>query len=202
MTKGMLAFAIPIFFSNLFQQLYNAADSLIVGSFLGENALAAVGPLSGLVSLERPMMTTNILQHYGAACTSGTLWWSYRSSRAARSFTGRIPPYLYDLPYGSAYKQWRSTPRKPAQSLYPSSRQGEAGHLQALEFPAAGSRLYRKPACAWKHLRNVDLYRDPAWWRGATVLRPLPLHRLFIGLRWGRHLVRAIAVRTRRRGGR
>ena len=29
--KGMLLFALPIFISNLFQQLYNAADSLIVG---------------------------------------------------------------------------------------------------------------------------------------------------------------------------
>ena len=34
-SKGMLLFALPIFISNLFQQLYNAADSLIVGNFLG-----------------------------------------------------------------------------------------------------------------------------------------------------------------------
>ena len=40
--RGMLLFAIPIFISNLFQQLYNAADSLIVGNFLGGEALAAV----------------------------------------------------------------------------------------------------------------------------------------------------------------
>lgn len=49
--KGMLAFAIPIFFSNLFQQLYNAADSLIVGNFLGESALAAVGSSGSLINL-------------------------------------------------------------------------------------------------------------------------------------------------------
>ena len=36
--KGMLLFALPIFISNLFQQLYNAADSLIVGNFLGGEA--------------------------------------------------------------------------------------------------------------------------------------------------------------------
>ena len=41
--KKMLLFAVPIFFSNLFQQLYNAVDSLIVGNFIGEEALAAVG---------------------------------------------------------------------------------------------------------------------------------------------------------------
>ena len=49
--KRMLLFAIPIFFSNLFQQLYNAADSLIVGNFLGGQALAAVGSSSSLIQL-------------------------------------------------------------------------------------------------------------------------------------------------------
>ena len=44
--KKMLLFAVPIFFSNLFQQLYNAVDSLIVGNFIGEQALAAVGSSS------------------------------------------------------------------------------------------------------------------------------------------------------------
>ena len=33
--RAMLLFALPIFCSNLFQQLYNAVDSLIVGNFLG-----------------------------------------------------------------------------------------------------------------------------------------------------------------------
>ena len=39
--RAMLLFALPIFCSNLFQQLYNAVDSLIVGNFLGGEALAA-----------------------------------------------------------------------------------------------------------------------------------------------------------------
>lgn len=41
-SKEMVLFAIPIFLGNLFQQLYNAADSLIVGNFLGSDSLAAV----------------------------------------------------------------------------------------------------------------------------------------------------------------
>ena len=36
-------FCLPLLGSLLFQQLYNIADSLVVGKFLGENALAAVG---------------------------------------------------------------------------------------------------------------------------------------------------------------
>ena len=49
--RGMLLFALPIFISNLFQQLYNAADSLIVGNFLGGEALAAVGSSGTLIFL-------------------------------------------------------------------------------------------------------------------------------------------------------
>ena len=41
--KALWAFCLPMFGSILFQQLYNIADSLIAGRFIGENALAAVG---------------------------------------------------------------------------------------------------------------------------------------------------------------
>ena len=56
MTEGsiwrrIVAFAIPLFFGNLFQQLYNTADSLIVGNFLGSNALAAVSSSGNLIFL-------------------------------------------------------------------------------------------------------------------------------------------------------
>ena len=56
MTEGSIArriilFAIPLFLGNLFQQLYNTADSLIVGNFLGSNALAAVSSSGNLIFL-------------------------------------------------------------------------------------------------------------------------------------------------------
>lgn len=41
--KGLLAFALPLILGNLLQQLYNLADTWVVGRFLGEGALAAVG---------------------------------------------------------------------------------------------------------------------------------------------------------------
>lgn len=49
--KRIIAFAIPLFLGNLFQQLYNTADSLIVGNFLGSNALAAVSSSGSLIFL-------------------------------------------------------------------------------------------------------------------------------------------------------
>lgn len=41
--KTIFYFSLPILVGNLFQQLYNVADSVIVGNFLGKESLAAVG---------------------------------------------------------------------------------------------------------------------------------------------------------------
>lgn len=49
--KSLFLFALPIFLSNLFQQLYNSADSIIVGRFLGGDALAAVSSSGNLIFL-------------------------------------------------------------------------------------------------------------------------------------------------------
>lgn len=49
--KGIVSFAIPLFLGNLFQQLYNTVDSLIVGNFLGSDALAAVSSTGSLIFL-------------------------------------------------------------------------------------------------------------------------------------------------------
>ena len=47
----LMPFAVPVFLSQLFQQLYNTADSLIVSNFLGDNALAAVSASGPLIFL-------------------------------------------------------------------------------------------------------------------------------------------------------
>jgi Na+-driven multidrug efflux pump len=47
----ILLFAIPVFFGNLFQIFYSLVDTKIVGSILGEEALAAVGSVSSLYTL-------------------------------------------------------------------------------------------------------------------------------------------------------
>lgn len=49
--KKIIMFAIPMFLGNLFQQLYNVADSLVVGNFLGKTALAAVTSTGSLIFL-------------------------------------------------------------------------------------------------------------------------------------------------------
>ena len=56
MTEGaigrhLLKFALPLFWGNLFQQLYNVVDSLVVGNTLGSDALAAVSSSSSIIFL-------------------------------------------------------------------------------------------------------------------------------------------------------
>ena len=56
MTEGSIAgklvhFAVPMFIGNLFQQLYNTADALIVGNMLGSDALAAVSSVGTMIFL-------------------------------------------------------------------------------------------------------------------------------------------------------
>lgn len=50
-SKSLIYFAIPMVIGNLFQQLYSVMDSIILGNFVGEEALAAVGSCVGIVML-------------------------------------------------------------------------------------------------------------------------------------------------------
>lgn len=49
--RNILFFSAPLILGNLLQQTYNAADSIIVGNFVGSNALAAVGSSTSLIFL-------------------------------------------------------------------------------------------------------------------------------------------------------
>lgn len=49
--KELLLFSIPLLLGNLFQQLYNAVDSVVVGNYIGEQALAAVGSSAPVINL-------------------------------------------------------------------------------------------------------------------------------------------------------
>ncbi len=65
--KSMLLFAIPMILGDLLQQCYNIADTLIVGRYLGADALAAVGSAFSLMTF-----LTSIL--LGLAMGSGTVF--------------------------------------------------------------------------------------------------------------------------------
>ena len=71
--KLILDFTIPIFIGNIFQQLYSMVDTIIVGKFVGNEALAAVGSCGTLVFLILGFLmgltagfTVVTAQHFGA----------------------------------------------------------------------------------------------------------------------------------------
>ena len=56
MTEGpiarkILAFTLPLLLGNVFQQLYNTVDSVVVGNFVGKEALATVGSSSSMIGM-------------------------------------------------------------------------------------------------------------------------------------------------------
>lgn len=71
--KQLIAFSLPLLVGNLFQQLYNTVDSVVVGNFIGSDALAAVGSSNSLINLIIGMFMgigtgagVIISQYYGA----------------------------------------------------------------------------------------------------------------------------------------
>lgn len=49
--KALISFALPLMFSQLFQQLYNTTDTVIIGHFLGEKSLAAISSCVAIYEL-------------------------------------------------------------------------------------------------------------------------------------------------------
>ena len=112
MTKGnitghLIAYAVPLVFGNLFQQLYHTVDSVVVGQFYGKEALAAVGaagPIMNILtflivglSLGASILMASYFgakdyQHlkdeFATSVLSGLLF----DHRALRNLTGRKPP--------------------------------------------------------------------------------------------------------------
>ena len=78
MTEGsilghLIRFSLPLLLGNLFQQLYNTVDSIVVGNFVSKEALAAVGSTGSIINMVVSMMsglsigaTVVIAQYYGA----------------------------------------------------------------------------------------------------------------------------------------
>ena len=76
--KQLLAFAMPLLLGNLFQQLYNAVDSAVVGRYVGDGALAAVGSSASLINMIVSLFmgvavggSVIISQYYGARDDKG-----------------------------------------------------------------------------------------------------------------------------------
>lgn len=92
--KSLLLFSIPLLIGNLFQQLYNTVDSIIVGNLVGTEALAAVGSSNSLINLIVGLFMgiatgagVIISQYYGAK-KKDKMFWAVHTSIALSIWGG------------------------------------------------------------------------------------------------------------------
>ena len=95
--KGMLLFALPIMLGSLLQQLYNTADAVIVGRFVGKEALAAVEPPETWISdflsrkIQDPEDPAQIKKASDALVRRGFSW--HTASQAVTRFLNGTDPW-------------------------------------------------------------------------------------------------------------
>ena len=83
--RGLLRFSLPLMAGNLLQQLYNIADTLIVGQALGRNALASVGSAFTLMTFLPSVFL-------GLSMGSGALFSIYRGRGSRDALAGQDAP--------------------------------------------------------------------------------------------------------------
>lgn len=122
MTKGviwkqLLAFSMPLLVGNLFQQLYNTVDSVVVGNFIGSGALAAVGSSNSLINLIIGMFMgiatgagVIISQYYGAG-DKQKLYWAVHTCMALSIVGGGLLIVL-GVAASPLILQWMGTPKE------------------------------------------------------------------------------------------
>lgn len=113
--KQLLAFSMPLLIGNLFQQLYNTADSIVVGNFVGSDALAAVGSSNSLINLIIGMSMgigtgagVIISQYYGAK-EDQKLHWAVHTS-IALSLVGGVLLTILGVILTPVLLIWMGTP--------------------------------------------------------------------------------------------
>jgi putative MATE family efflux protein len=89
--RALLTFALPMMIGNLFQQFYNMADSVIVGRFVGEEALAAVG---ASYSLTNVFISIAIGGGVGASVITAQTFGSRDYARMRRSVSTALISFL------------------------------------------------------------------------------------------------------------
>lgn len=113
--KQLIFFSIPLLIGNLFQQLYNTVDSIVVGRFIGSEALAAVGSSTPLINLIIGMFMgiavgagVIISQYYGAK-SGEKMGWAVHTS-IALSIIGGLGLSVVGVACSPLILSWMKTP--------------------------------------------------------------------------------------------
>lgn len=115
--KQLMLYSIPLLIGNLFQQLYNTVDSIVVGRFIGSGALAAVGSSSALINLIIGLFMgiavgsgVIVSQYYGAGSVD-KMGWAVHTS-IVLSFIGGVLLTVAGLILTPSFLNWMKTPQE------------------------------------------------------------------------------------------
>lgn len=115
--KQLVLFSIPLLIGNLFQQLYNTVDSIVVGQFIGREALAAVGSSTPIITLIIGMFMgiavgagVIISQYYGAG-SEEKMGWAVHTS-IALSIIGGLLLSIAGIACSPLILGWMRTPEE------------------------------------------------------------------------------------------
>lgn len=185
MTEGPIArqillFSIPLLLGNLFQQLYNTADSMIVGNYVGKDALAAVGSSASVINLMVGAFMgisigagVVISQHYGAR-DEENLSRAVHTTIAFGIFTG-VFLTIFGIWATPAILRWMDTPESVIESSILYFRIFFAGSI--------GATLYNM-GCGI--LRAVGDSKRPLYFLIAASVLNIFLDLLFVAVfHWG-----------------
>lgn len=115
--KQLMLYSIPLLIGNLFQQLYNTVDSIVVGRFIGSGALAAVGSSSALINLIIGLFmgiavgSGVIVSQYDGAGSVDKMGWAVHTS-IVLSFIGGVLLTVAGLILTPSFLNWMKTPQE------------------------------------------------------------------------------------------
>lgn len=179
--KQILLFFFPILLGTFFQQLYNTADAMVVGKYLGKEALSAVGgatktiinlPVGFFVGLSSGASVV-ISQYYGAGRPEQV---SHAVHTAiALAVTGGLILMVVGLGVAPVALQWMQTPA----DVMPYART----YIQIYFVGMVGNLVYNMGAAI---LRAVGDSRRPLYFLIFSCLVNIILDLLFVAVfRWG-----------------
>ncbi|WP_367567416.1 MATE family efflux transporter [Lacrimispora sp.] len=174
--KQLLYFSIPLLLGNLFQQLYNTVDSVVVGNFVGSQALAAVGSSNSLINLIIGMSMgigtgagVIISQYYGAG-EKEKLQWAVHTS-VALSLIGGVLLTLIGVLFSPVLLKWMGTPK----DVMPNS----VAFLRIFFFGSVFNMVYNMGSGI---LRAVGDSKRPLYYLGVSSVVNIILDLLFVAV--------------------
>lgn len=193
MTEGviwrqLIAFAVPLLLGNLLQQLYNTVDSIVVGQFIGSEALAAVSSSNSLINLIIGMflgISTGagviISQYYGAR--NETKMQQAVHTSIGLCFIGGIILIFVGIAFSPAILRMMGTPEEVMPNSVIYFRIFFAGSLFNLTYNMAAGIL-----------RAVGDSKNPLYFLAASSVTNIILDILFVVI--GGMGVEGVAIAT------